>query len=97
MQATLIPYNVCFAFSQVCSDILICNGWYLHGTPGHSFLFEVVEIYSREFGLKLKLDLGLEVILQYRDMWTDWEAEEGGQQWHRNRAQLIDRNIQVKK
>lgn len=57
MQASIIPYNVCFAFSQVCFAffIFICYGQYLHDTPGHTILFRVGEFYSSEFGLKLKV------------------------------------------
>lgn len=61
MQACVILYNACFAFSQVCSTIFVFIHYdqYLHDTPGHTILFRVVEIYSSEFGLKLELDMGL--------------------------------------
>lgn len=36
----------------------IHDGKYLHSPPGHSVFFKVVEFYSSEFGLKLKLHLG---------------------------------------
>jgi len=44
MQDSIIPYNVCLAFSWVCSAVFIfihC-GQYLHDSPGNTIHFKAV-------------------------------------------------------